>query len=204
MAEISLTCVPTAWPRSVRRDRPQPVGDQFFQCAYRLSEIDPLFIINIDRAGQSPASPLVCIRCASRHSRSFSRSDFCAVLHPDTDATDSLGPRQSYKSVDLCAHHWKRHMDEPVSCERACWPVVTSLLLLFGKSRTFFSLLVISDPGINSCPVLQSRNLDALASVVNAVDNFGSTSLKRAHASVYAWQFEEFLAMCSVKNECES
>ena len=43
LAEISSTPVTTAWPRSGRRVSPRLVGDQFFQCAHSLSEIDPCF-----------------------------------------------------------------------------------------------------------------------------------------------------------------
>ena len=41
-----------AWPRSVRRVRQLVVGDQFFQCAICMSEIEACFVISIDCAEQ--------------------------------------------------------------------------------------------------------------------------------------------------------
>ena len=46
LAKISWTCVPTAWPRSVRRVRLQLVGDQFIKFVYSLPEIVSWFQSN--------------------------------------------------------------------------------------------------------------------------------------------------------------
>ena len=82
LAEISSTCVPTAWPRSVRRVCPQLVGDQFFLFAYSLSEIDPCFC----SASLMPSSCLLHI-CYVMHLH----RDTHVLLHDESVATAFAG-----------------------------------------------------------------------------------------------------------------